>query len=289
MSAKPRYTAEFVERGYNNRAAVPEHPKFLAEYAERSQAAVAALAPKLDLRYGPNTKETLDLFLPAGTPRGTFAFIHGGYWRALDKADFAFVAAPFVAQGYAAAVINYDLCPSVTIATIVDECRRALLWLAREAPRHGAPAAPLVVSGHSAGGQLVAMLFATDWHAHGLAAPPFVAGVTLSGVHDLGPLVLSTMNADLRLDEAEARRMSPVHYRSQTRAPLHVAVGAGETAEFLRQSQLIFDAWPDNRPAGMEQPRFIPDRNHFTVVLDYADPASDLTRATLAGFAAPRA
>ena len=260
MSAKPRYTAEFVERGYNNRAAVPEHPRFLAEYAERSQAAVAALAPKLDLRYGPNTRETLDLFLPAGTPRGTFAFIHGGYWRALDKADFAFVAAPFVAQGYAAAVINYDLCPSVTIATIVDECRRALLWLAREAPRHGAP-----------------------------AAPPFVAGVTLSGVHDLGPLVLSTMNADLRLDEAEARRMSPVHYRSQTRAPLHVAVGAGETAEFLRQSQLIFDAWPDNRPAGMEQPRFIPDRNHFTVVLDYADPASELTRATLAGFAAPRA
>jgi len=132
------------------------------------------------------------------------------------------------------------------------------------------------------------MMFATDWRAHGLAAPPFVAGVTLSGVHDLEPLMLSTMNADLRLDEAEARRVSPVHYRAQTRAPLYVVAGAGETSEFLRQSQLIFDAWPDSRPAGMTAPRFVPDRNHFTVVLDYADPASELTRVTLALFAAPR-
>jgi arylformamidase len=288
MSAAPPYTAESVERGYNNRAAVPEHPKYLAEFTERSKAAVAALQPKLDLRYGPNAKETLDLFLPAGTPRGTLAFFHGGYWRALDKADFSFVAVPFVPEGYAVAVVNYDLCPSVTVATIVDESRRALTWLAREGSRHGAPAAPLVMSGHSAGGQLVAMLFATDWREHGLAAPPFVAGVTLSGVHDLEPLVLSTMNADLRLDDAEARRVSPVHYRAQARAPLYVAAGADETSEFLRQSQLIFDAWPDNRPASMTAPRFIPDRNHFTVVLDYADPASELTRATLALFAAPR-
>jgi len=289
MTGTPTYTPESVERGYNNRAAVPDHPQQLAEYAERSKAAVAALRPKLDLRYGPNPQETLDLFLPAGTPRGTLAFIHGGYWRALDKAEFSFVAAPFVAQGYAVAVVNYDLCPSVTIATIVDECRRSLLWLAHEASRHGVPAAPLVVSGHSAGGHLVAMLFATDWGAHGLAAPPFVAGVTLSGVHDLEPLVLSTMNADLRLDAAEARRMSPVHYAATTRAPLYAAVGADETSEFLRQSQLICDAWPANRPAGMTAARFIPNRNHFTVVLDYADPASELTRATLGLFAAPRA
>jgi arylformamidase len=285
----PNHTPESVERGYNNRAAVPEHPKHLADYALRSKAAVAALRPELDLRYGPNPKETLDLFLPAGTPRGTLAFIHGGYWRALDKADFSFVAAPFVAQGYAVAVVNYDLCPSVTIATIVDECRRAFLWLAREAPRHGAPAAPLVVSGHSAGGHLVAMLFATDWRAHGLEAPPFVAGVTLSGVHDLEPLVLSTMNEDLRLDAGEARRMSPVHHAATSRAPLYVAVGADETSEFLRQSQLIHDAWPDNRPAGMTAPRFIPNRNPWTVVVDCGDPAGGLARATLALFATLRA
>ncbi|MEP7274830.1 MAG: alpha/beta hydrolase [Betaproteobacteria bacterium] len=283
----PPYTAEFAERGYNNRAAVPEHPQFLAEYAERSRAARASLAPVLDLRYGPGAKETLDLFLPDGAPRGTLAFVHGGYWRALDKSDFSFVAAPFVAQGFATAVINYDLCPAVTIAAIVDECRRAVCWLAREGPRHGAPA-PLVISGHSAGGHIVAMLFATAWTAQGLDAAPFVAGVTLSGVHDLEPLVPSTMNAELRLDAAAARQVSPVHYAPRTRAPLYIACGADETSEFLRQSQLMFDAWPQSRPAGMTAPRFIPNRNHFTVVLDYADPASELTRATRDLLAAPR-
>lgn len=282
----PTYTAEFVERGYNNRAAVPEHPYWLLQFVERSKAAVAALAPQQNLRYGPGPQETLDLFVPQAPARGTLAFIHGGYWRGLDKADFAFVAPPFVAQGYAVAVLNYDLCPAVTVGQIVAECRRAIVWLAREGPRHGAPAAPLVVSGHSAGGHLVAMLYATDWRAHGLVAPPFVGGVTLSGVHDLEPLVLSTMNADLRLDNGEARSVSPVHFPAWSAAPLYVAAGADETSEFLRQSQLIFDAWPDNRPAGMAAPRFFPHRNHFTVVLDYAEPVSELTRATLALFAA---
>ena len=279
----PQYTPEFVERGYNNRAAVPDHPRSLARYAELSQATVRAL-PKVDQRYGSAPRETLDLFLPPSSPRGTYVFIHGGYWRGLDKADFSFVAAPLVAQGYAVAVLNYDLCPSVTVAAIVDECRRAVLWLVREGPRHGAPASPLVVGGHSAGGHLVAMLFATDWRTHGLAEAPFRAGVSLSGVHDLEPLVLSTMNADLRLDCAEARAVSPVHFAPRTAAPLLIAAGADETTEFLRQSQLMFDAWPANRPAGRQAPWFIAERDHFTVVLDYAEPTSALTRATVALF-----
>ena len=282
------YTPEFVERGYNNRAAVPEHPQHFADWAARSRATVAALAPRLDLRFGPNPKETLDLFVPATPARGTLAFFHGGYWRALDKADHEFVAEPFVAAGYAVAVVNYDLCPTVTIATIVDECRRSIAWLAKEGPAHGAPA-PIVASGHSAGGQIVAMLLATDWRPYGLDAAPIAGGVSLSGVHDLEPLVMSAMNVDLKLDEREARAVSPVHHAPTTRAPLFVAAGADETSEFLRQATLMFDAWPENRPPGMTAPRFYRGRNHFTVLLEYADPQSDLTRATLALFAAPRA
>ena len=100
MTGAPiEFTPEFVERGYNNRAAVPDHPRWFVRYAEMSAAAVAALAPRRDLRYGPGPKETLDLFVPPSPARGTFAFIHGGYWRALDKADFSFVAPPLVAEG----------------------------------------------------------------------------------------------------------------------------------------------------------------------------------------------
>jgi len=138
------FTPAFVERGYNNRAAVPDHPQWFAKFAALSAQARDRYAPKLDLRYGPGPKETLDLFVPASPARGTFVFIHGGYWRALDKADHLFVAGPFVERGYAVAVVNYDLCPDVTIATIVDECRRAVAWLAREGEAHGASAARVV-------------------------------------------------------------------------------------------------------------------------------------------------
>jgi len=284
MTPLPPLTPEEVERGYNNREAVPDHPRWLAFYAERSAAVVRDLKPARDLRYGPGPKETLDLFLPFGTATATLVFLHGGYWRALDKSDFSFVAAPFVARGVAVAVVNYDLCPDVSIAAIVDECRCAVAWVARGGPEHGAAADRIVVAGHSAGGHLAAMMLATDWSAHGLARYPVAGAVTLSGVHDLAPMLLFSFNADFRLDAAEAARMSPVNLVARSRAPLLIAAGADETPEFLRQSQILWDRWPANRPAGMNGPLFVPARDHFSVVADYADPASELTRRTMALF-----
>jgi len=278
------FTAEFVEREYNNRAAVPDHPRWFVRYAELSAAACAQYRPQLDLRYGPGPKETLDLFLPPDPPTATFVFIHGGYWRALDKRDFSFVAAPFVLQGIAVANVNYDLCPDVSIATIVGECERAVAWLIREGAGHGANAGRIVVGGHSAGGHLAAMLLATDWAALGIRSDPIAGAVSLSGVHDLAPLVLYSFNTDLKLDAAEAARVSPVNLTPRARTPLLIAVGADETSEFLRQSRILWDRWPANRPAGMNAPLFVPARNHFSVVAEYADGSSELTRATLALF-----
>jgi arylformamidase len=277
-------TAEEVERGYDNRAAVPEHPQWFARWAELSAAAYARLRCRRDLRYGPDPKETLDLFVPAGRARATFVFVHGGYWRALDKADYAFVAGPFVDAGIAVAVVNYDLCPTVSIAAIVDECRRAIGWVAREGGAHGASPDRIVVGGHSAGGHIAAMMLATDWAAQGLARDPLTGAVSLSGIHDLAPMVLFSFNADFGLDAAEAAGLSPVNLAPSSRAPLLVAVGADETSEFLRQARLMWDAWPANRPPGSSGPLAIPGRHHFSVVTDYADPASTLTRATLALF-----
>jgi arylformamidase len=282
--SEPSYTPEFVERGYNNRAAVPEHPQWFARYAALSREARAALRPILDLRYGPGPKETLDLFVPEGRPRGTFVFLHGGYWRGFDKCDFSFVAGPFVAAGNAVAVVNYDLCPAVSIGTIVEECRHAVAWLASEGGPHGADADRIVVGGHSAGGHIVAMLFATDRATSGWVPDSVAGGVSLSGVHDLAPMVQFSSNVDLKLDAAEAARMSPVRLAPLTRTPLLLAVGADETSEFLRQTRILWDAWPGNRPSGASAPLIIPGRHHFSVVADYADPESELVRATLALF-----
>jgi len=277
----PPYTREFAERGYNNRAAVPDFQAWFDRWAARSREAEVAHAPRRDVRYGTGPKETLDLWLPAGRPRGTLLFIHGGYWRSLDKSDHGFAAPAFLAQGIAVANVNYDLCPGVGIGHIVAQMRRAVAYLVREGERLGLAPAPFVVTGHSAGGHLAAMIHATPARDLGAAAHPVRGAVSLSGVHDLEPLLLTSYNADLRLDPASAREWSPVHRKPHADAPLLLAVGAEETSEFVRQTDLLWDAWPDVRPRGATGPLRVPGRHHFDVVYDYADPHSALTRATL--------
>lgn len=276
-------TRDEAERGYDNRGAVPDHDAWLAEFASCSKRASEALNPAIDLRFGAGDRETLDLFLPTQPARGTLMFIHGGYWRGMDKRDHAFVAPAFVAAGYAVAVIDYDLCPGVTIATIVEQCRHAVRWLERYGAQHGAPA-PRVIAGHSAGGHLAAMMFATDWRLFGIERTPFTGAVTVSGLHDLAPLTLTSINADLRLDADEARRMSPVNYAPLADVPLAIVVGADETSEYLRQARLLHAAWSASRGARIAAPVLNPGRHHFSMALDYRDPESALTRTTLALF-----
>ena len=269
------FPADFVEREYNLRAAFPDHPDWFARWAADSAAARAELACHLDLRYGSGPKQTLDL-VPAGRPRGALLFIHGGYWRALDKSDHSFVARPLVEHGIGVAVLNYDLCPDVSIARIIEQCREAVAWLTREGARHGVPIERLVVAGHSAGGHLAAMLFATDWAAHGVPAGAIAAGVAISGVFDLEPLVQASFNTDLQLDPAKARAASPVYLTPRVRAPLLLAAGANETGEFIRQSWLLWEHWPECHPSGRKGPLFVPERHHFSIVSDLGDPGSEL-------------
>ena len=275
-------TAEFAEREYNLRAAFPDHPQWFARWAEESAAARARLAARLDLRYGSGSKQTLDLF-PAENARGALLFVHGGYWRALDKSDHSFVAPPLVAAGIGVAVLNYDLCPVVDIARIVEECREAVVWLRREGARYGVPAGRLVVSGHSAGGHLAAMLIATDWDALGLPRT-LAGGVAISGVFDLEPLIQVSFNTDLRLDAARARALSPIHMRPREPVPLLLAAGANETGEFVRQSRLLWERWPECRPEGASGPLLVPARHHFSVLSELGNADSPLVRETLSLF-----
>ena len=274
----------FLEREYNARLAIRDHPQIFARWAEQGAAARRMRACEVDLQYGPLSVERLDIFHAHQSDAPLLVFIHGGYWRSLDKSDFAFVAGPMLAQGIAVANVNYDLCPDAAIATIVDECRRAVAWVAREGERHGAAPDAIVVGGHSAGGHLAAMMVATDWAAQGLLRAPLVGALTLSGVHDLSPMPMFSFNSDLKLDAAEARRLSPVLMPPRAPVPVLCAVGAAETSEFLRQTQLLWDAWPQNRPPGAPGPLVIPGKHHFDVVVEHADPGSALTRGTLALF-----
>ncbi|HTQ32685.1 MAG TPA: alpha/beta hydrolase, partial [Stellaceae bacterium] len=181
---------EALEVEYNIRRRHPESPQHYARYAADSAAARATLRGAIDLRYGGAPGETLDFFVAATANAPLFLFIHGGYWRALDKSDFSFIAPPFVAAGIAVTLINYDLTPKVTVETIVAQTQRAIRWI-HENQALSFDRRRLIVGGHSAGGQLTAMALAAELRL------PIAAGIALSGVFDLVPLLKTNVNVQL--------------------------------------------------------------------------------------------
>lgn len=260
----------WLESEYNNRAKVPENGAIMAGWKQDAAAFRAAHAnAEIALKYGPGARQALDIFWP-GTGRDAplAMFIHGGYWQALDKDWFSHLAAGFLAHGIALALPSYDLCPQVSLQTLVGQVRASAAFLAR---RHGRA---LLATGHSAGGHLAAMLLATDWPAHGLPRGTVRAALPISGLFDLLPLLQTTVNGPLGLDEATAHRLSPIHMPSPG-LPIHAVVGSTEGLEYTRQSRAIAEAWGGTWEAAE-------GANHFTVVMPLADPDSALARKALA-------
>ena len=256
-----------LESEYNNRALVPEHPAIFERWRRDSANFRENTRCTPDLAYGPEPLHTLDLF-HAASPRGTVVFIHGGYWRSLDKSDFSFLARPFIDAGLSVVAINYRLCPSVPISDVVEDCRQALAWILTDGPSHNLRVERIALTGHSAGGHLVAMLYATDWRQRHCDASGIIGGMALSGVYDLDPLIHCSMNTDLKLNHHTARAASPIKLESTLNVPLHLAMGADESPAFRTQSRQLFAAWPQI----CETPEEVTGTNHFTVLDFFAQP-----------------
>lgn len=277
--SRPRLTPEYCERQYNVRAAIPEHPQIFARWKEASERARSDLACALDVAYGSGPNETLDIFHGRGAARALLTFLHGGFWRSLDKSDFSYVARSFVERGVAVAVINYALAPAVTVEAIVRQMLAAHAWLYRNCARYAAPRDAIYVSGHSAGGQLTAMMLAAVWSAYGRDLPDDLVkgGLAVSGVYDLEPLLKVSFNSDVRLDAKSARKLSPLSYRPRRDVPLYTAVGGDESDEFKRQNRLIATCWGHcfRRDIPM------PGCHHLGVVEQLGNPGSALVAGAL--------
>ncbi len=273
-------TPQQLDHQYNARAAIPDHPQIFERWRAESRAARDELRCEADYYFGPSPAETLDLY-PAAAPNAPLlVFIHGGYWRSLDKQDFSFLAPAFVRAGVAVAMPNYGLAPATSIEEMVRQMLRAMAWLYRHLPQLGIDRRRIVVAGHSAGAHLAAMMLAADWPlmAADLTRNLLRGAVCISGLYDLQPLVRTPfLQADLRLDDATARRVSPVSYRPGHSIPLITAAGGDESDEFLRQNRLIGEAWPQCFRHDLP----LPGRHHLASVEALGDPRHALFQATL--------
>jgi len=269
----PPGTPAWYDEQYNNRARIPEHPAILQRWADTSAAAYASLDTRLDLRYGDAAGEALDIFPAAGRGAPVLVYLHGGYWRALGKRDQAFVAPPFVRAGAMVVLLDYALCPAVSMEHIVRQTIRALVWVHRHAAEHGGDPRRIVVAGHSAGGHLATMLLACRWPQvePGLPGRLVHSALSISGVYELEPLRHAPfLAADIGLDAALAVRLSPASMPAP-HGPLAAVVGANESEEFLRQNALIRSTWGGRVVPVCEA---LPGRHHMDVLDDLIHPGA---------------
>jgi len=267
----------WLDGQYNNRARVADSMTHLAKWAEASALARERSARKaLDVRYGDGFGETLDVFPAASPDAPVLVYIHGGYWRSLDKGDFSFVAPSFVADGALVVVPNYALCPAVTVEDIALQMVKAVAWTWHHATAYGGNPNRMALVGHSAGAHLAAMLLSCRWKQVDDALPlyPLTGALAISGLYDLEPIRRTEfLQVDLQLTPAQVNRLSPAFFPRPKGGKLYATVGADESDEFIRHNQLIRDQWG---PTAVPVCETVPGKNHFSVLESLADPQGRL-------------
>jgi len=268
----------WLDSMYNNRALVPDFADYLKRWETASAEVMRTPPRQLDIRYGGGPNEHLDVYPSGRSDAPVLFFIHGGYWRALDKRDHAFIAPAFTAKGACVVVPNYALCPAVTIPDITMQMVKALAWTWRHIAEHGGDPSRIVVAGHSAGGQLAAMMLSCVWPAYekGLPGDLVKSALAISALHDLEPLMHAPfLQPSIQLTPAQARQASPARLPAPAQGRLYSVAGGDESAEFHRQNELIRKAWGKQRVPVCE---LLPGLNHFSVLDGLTQPGHRLNQ-----------
>jgi len=270
-----RWDPQWLETQYNNRARLPDHPALFERWRQASKVARDGMVCHLDLRYGEAPLQTLDVFPAAQPGSPVLVFLHGGYWRSLDKADHSFLAPALVAAGATVVIPNYSLCPAVSVEAIALEMTRMLAWVHQHAASFGADPSRLALAGHSAGGHLAAMLLGCRWKDVDARLPlqPLQGALSISGLYDLEPLRHTPfIRDDLHLTPSSANRLSPAFFPRPKR-PLYAVAGGDESEEFLRQNLLIRAQWG---PTAVPVCETLSGCHHLNILHNLADPEGRL-------------
>ncbi|WP_285619271.1 alpha/beta hydrolase [Actinoallomurus iriomotensis] len=252
--------------------------RHMARYRSMSEAAVDGLPGRPGLVYDEASGEALDVWgIEDGRLRPVFVFVHGGYWRALSRHDSAFMARMLDGAGVATVVPDYTLAPKATLEEIVRQVRAAVAWVYRDGREHGLDPDRIVVGGSSAGGHLTGMTMVGGWQEGlGLPADVVKAVMPFSGLFDIRPIQRVYANEWLHLDVERAAALSPELLPAGRRFPAVIAVAEHDGTGFLEQSRRFHRHWGE-----AAELLVVPERDHFDVVLDLADPRSAASRALL--------
>ena len=273
------YSDQDLSRQMMPRIAVPDHEHWLAEDLALSDEVKARISLLPDERYGEGPRQVADLF-PATRPGAPIVlFFHGGFWRTLSKDHVGHVAGPLVEAGAAVVLPGYDLCPVVSLRTVVAEARDALLWTRKQAKRLNADPDRIYIAGNSAGAHLAAMMMAEDWSRHGLPRAPIAGAILVTGIYDLRPVLRIQVNEDVRLTAEDVPGLSPQFLPLRCRVPSIVAVGGGEPPLWIEQSRR-FAAKLSAIGADVRMME-VPGLHHFSITHSLSDRAAPLTRAIL--------
>jgi len=261
-----------IDAAYDNGAAIPDAASYTPRWAALARAfrdrMMAAGRAELRVAYGERERQHYDFFRPEGLPKGLVVFVHGGYWKAQEIGNWSHLAAGSLAHGFAVALPEYTLCPETRVPEITREIGTFLDHVASQVP------GPIHLAGHSAGGHLVTRMLCKNAPIAERTAGRIARTVSISGVHDLRPLVRTRMNETLRLTPDEATAESPALLMPRPGVELVCLAGGAELPEFRRQNALLANVWHGLRAktTALEQP----GRHHFDICDDLADPDSRL-------------
>lgn len=275
-----KYDKVWLDQMYDNRGRVADHARYFARWGSASIEARRSHARRLDVRYGPGLAETLDIFPSTRDKAPVVVFIHGGYWRSLDKSEHSFLAPALVRHGACVVIPNYALCPAVTIPQLTLQMVHALAWTWRHIARYGADPNRITVIGHSAGGHLAAMMLACQWKSAASDLPASVVknALSISGLYELESVMHTPFLQDsLRLTPSQVRRVSPAWLPRppirRGRGALACVTGADESAEFLRHNALLQTEWGKRVVPICE---ILPGLNHFSILETLCQPGQRL-------------
>lgn len=246
------------EDAFSNAAYIPDGMSFPGKWAARAAQFRETADCKLDVSYGDHPREKYDLFFPVGESRGLAVIIHGGYWLDFDKSSWSDLAEGALRHGWTVAMPSYTLAPEARIPDITRQVARAI------SDASGQVDGPIRLTGHSAGGHLATRMVCENTPLAPEIASRIERVVSVSGLHDLRPLLLHSMNDALKLDAESAAAESAALCAPISGVDVMAWVGANERPEFLRQSAVLAETWGRQ---GLRT-KFVadPDRHHFNVI-----------------------